>query len=168
MARGSTRQQGRVARNEAGGQTELDSQPEIVWDRYLRTPSGDRLRTIPIGRAIIDVANGQSIPALEAGKSYDFEVKNSTTIGRTKVKVDKDGYIELDLLEAITRGGGREAVNAVIDLANRMKLPIYLWAQPLNPKGGKKMKQEELVEWYRGFGFKPQAFPPQAMIREPN
>jgi len=157
-----------MARGHSRARTELDSQPEIVWDRYLRTPNGDRLRTIPIGRATIDVANGQSIPALEADKSYDFEVKNGTTIGRAKVKVDKDGYIELDLLEAVTRGGGREAVSAVIDLADRMKLPINLWAQPLNPQGGKKMKQEELVDWYRGFGFKQQAFPPQVMVREPN
>lgn len=157
-----------MARGVSKAQTELYSQPKIVWDRYLRTPGGDRERIIPIGRATIDVANGQSIPALEPEKSYDFEVKNGTTIGRAKVKIDKDGYIELDLLEAVTRGGGREAVSAVIDLADRMKLPINLWAQPLNALGGKKMKREELVDWYRGFGFKPQDFPPQAMVREPN
>jgi hypothetical protein len=131
-------------------------QPEPVWDGKLRDGQGLRYRLIPIGRATIDVANGQSIKPLEIGKTYDFQVKNGDAVGRAKVKFSSDGRIELDVLEAVSRGGGRVAIKAVIDLANRMRLPIYLWAQPINSAGGKMMKLSELTDWYKTFGFKPE------------
>jgi len=86
---------------------------------------------------------------------YDFQVEKDGAVGRAKMQFDTDGRVELEVLQAVTRGGGRVAIKAVIDLANEMRLPISLWAQPINSKGGKMMKQSELTDWYKTFGFKP-------------
>ena len=110
------------------------------------TPGG--LKTV-LGE-ILSLSKRMNLPVY-----HDFQVENGSAVGRAKLQFAPDGRVELEVLQSVTRGGGRVAIKAVIDLANEMRLPISLWAQPINSAGGKMMKQSELTDWYKTFGFKP-------------
>lgn len=58
-------------------------------------------------------------------------------------------------LRAMSRGGGRKAMEQVVSLADKHGVTLSLLAVPYaaTPGGGKKMSSKELQEWYRGFGF---------------
>lgn len=58
-------------------------------------------------------------------------------------------------LRAMTRGGGRAAMEQIVSLADKHGTTLSLLAVPYTatPGGGKKMSASELQNWYRGFGF---------------
>lgn len=63
--------------------------------------------------------------------------------------------VMLHSLRAVTKGGGRAAMDHITDLADRHGVAIGLHALPQAPGGteGYQMKTEKLQHWYGGFGF---------------
>lgn len=66
-------------------------------------------------------------------------------------------HATVEEVQAVTRGGGRAAMQHLIDRADRHGVSLSLYANPLKPQGeGKKLSTRELKGWYRSFGFRPQ------------
>lgn len=75
-------------------------------------------------------------------------------------------HFYVDEVQAVTRGGGRAAMQHIIDHADRHGVSLNLMANPLRPQGeGKKMTTAKLRSWYRGFGFRPKQG--DLMVRTP-
>jgi adenine/guanine phosphoribosyltransferase-like PRPP-binding protein len=78
----------------------------------------------------------------------------------------KSNHAYVEEVQSVTRGGGRAAMQHLIDRADRHGVSLSLYANPLKPQGeGKKMSTRELKSWYRGFGFRPQQG--DLMVRTP-
>lgn len=61
-------------------------------------------------------------------------------------------------LRAITRGGGRQALQEVLRAADKHGVTLTLSAEPLKPHSdhqGKQLSTSKLRSWYHGFGFNP-------------
>jgi hypothetical protein len=57
-------------------------------------------------------------------------------------------------VQAVTRGGGRAAMEHLTAKADQHGVPLSLAPTPIDPSGaGLKMKKLKLQAWYRGFGF---------------
>ena len=77
--------------------------------------------------------------------------------------------IHIEDLRSITRGGGREAMTQIADMADEYNVALTGWAIPLpsSPDGraGKKLTVDRLKKWYAEFGFKQ--LPDGTMRRDP-
>jgi len=78
-------------------------------------------------------------------------------------------HVSIDQVRALARGGGRAAMQVLVDRADRLGVTLSLNAVPMapTPGGGKKMKRAELIRWYKTFGFKPEEPGSDYMIRAP-
>lgn len=68
---------------------------------------------------------------------------------------EREGRIYLNELRAMSKGGGRKAMNILTERADNLGLTIDLFAQPR--RAGyylKPLTLRKLVAWYKGFGFK--------------
>ena len=78
--------------------------------------------------------------------------------------------VHIEMLRALTRGGGRAMLEYVTALADKNKITLDLFADPLDPgKGqGVKMSPNKLKAFYREFGFKSKpGYGGSAMVRRP-
>ena len=75
-------------------------------------------------------------------------------LGGVTMSVDA-GEIHISDLRSIQRGGGREAMTAVLEIADEHGMTVGLHAVPGESPAGKKMTKVKLRAWYEGFGFKP-------------
>lgn len=89
--------------------------------------------------------------------------------GGYKIREMPDGTIWLKEMRAITRGGGRVALQHLTEQADRDGKMLTLEAVPLDatPGGGIKMSAKRLREWYKQFGFVREGRGGDSMIRAP-
>jgi hypothetical protein len=60
----------------------------------------------------------------------------------------------LESLRAITRGGGKTTLDAVIEVADRNQVNLALFAQPYDAnRCTVRMTKKKLIAWYERFGF---------------
>jgi hypothetical protein len=66
-----------------------------------------------------------------------------------------EATVYLQNLYALRRGGGRRAMELIAPRASDLGITIIISPDPELPakSAGRKMTEEELREWYRGFGF---------------
>lgn len=89
---------------------------------------------------------------------YKRVVQRGDTAGTYEVRPDSSlwNHWHVNEVQAVTRGGGRLAMEHLTRLADRHGVSLQLFAEPLKPMGeGVKMKSGALKQWYRGFGFRP-------------
>lgn len=100
--------------------------------------------------------------------NYSRLVKQGDTVGKYELK-EVTGHTNLyhvGEVQAISRGGGRAAMEHLTRQADRHGVSLRLFAEPLRPAGeGVKMTRNKLRTWYRGFGFRPQRG--DLMVRAP-
>lgn len=85
-------------------------------------------------------------------------VQVGDTMGTYKVRNHPymANHATIEEVQAVTRGGGRAAMQHLIDHADRHGVALSLYANPLKPQGeGLKMPTRKLRSWYREFGFRP-------------
>lgn len=69
-------------------------------------------------------------------------------------------------VRAVTRGGGRAAMEHLTRMADRHQVSLQLVAEPLRPQGdGIKMTRAKLQSWYQSHGFRPRQG--DLMVRTP-
>jgi hypothetical protein len=61
--------------------------------------------------------------------------------------------IMIDDLASIEKGGGNYAMTILCNIADEIGVSFSVTAHPLESFAGKKMTLEELVNWYKSFGF---------------
>jgi hypothetical protein len=74
-----------------------------------------------------------------------------------------DNILKVDSLRAVETGGGRKAMEQLIEVADANGTELQLSPEPFAAEAGKEMTPTELGEWYRGFGFQEQ--PDGTMVR---
>lgn len=86
---------------------------------------------------------------------------------RVKLYRDGDESIHIEELLAVTRGGGRKAMEFLTEMADKHGVILDLYASPLPGVRGqhKQRTQKQLMEWYREFGFEGFLEPGEHRIR---
>lgn len=78
----------------------------------------------------------------------------------------KPGSFYLEELQALVPGGGRRAMQVILDRADRIGATLYLVPEPLIPmSAGHKLSERRLRSWYRGLGFSAVRGSQQEMVR---
>lgn len=92
----------------------------------------------------------------------------ATGVYRLKEDPMRINHYHVQDVRAVTRGGGRAAMEHLTRTADHHGVSLQLVAEPLNPGGGegKKLTRRELRNWYQGFGFRPKQG--DSMVRTPN
>lgn len=71
-------------------------------------------------------------------------------------KLPENNSYYVTSVQALTRGGGRLAMEHLIKHADTHGVALTVYPKPLAPSGeGVKMRPEKLKAWYRGLGFRP-------------
>jgi hypothetical protein len=74
-----------------------------------------------------------------------------------------DNVLKVDSLRAVETGGGRKAMEQLIEVADANGTELQLSPEPFAAEAGKEMTPTELTGWYSGFGFQEQ--PDGTMVR---
>lgn len=74
-----------------------------------------------------------------------------------------DNVVQVDSLRAVETGGGRKAMEQLVQVADSNGTELQLSPEPFAAPAGKEMSPTELTEWYKGFGFQEQ--PDGSMVR---
>jgi hypothetical protein len=74
-----------------------------------------------------------------------------------------DNILKVDSLRAVETGGGRKAMEQLIEVADANGTELQLSPEPFAAEAGKEMTPTELTGWYSGFGFQEQ--PDGTMVR---
>ena len=74
-----------------------------------------------------------------------------------------DNILKVDSLRAVETGGGRKAMEQLIEVADANGTELQLSPEPFAAEAGKEMTPTELSNWYAGFGFQEQ--PDGTMVR---
>jgi hypothetical protein len=79
-------------------------------------------------------------------------------------------YLHLEEVRAMMPGGGRKAMEILIERADDLCAIIAGTVKPLPaaPYGMKKMPQRKLMNWYKDFGFVPESRGSSEIIRRPD
>lgn len=79
-------------------------------------------------------------------------------------------YLHLEEVRAMSRGGGRAAMEILVDRADENCATIAGTVKPLPAAayGMKKMSQSKLMAWYKQFGFVPEKKGSPDIIRRPD
>lgn len=94
----------------------------------------------------------------------EFVTGTRENVGGVTIRDNPEGGWHLTDLRAITRGGGRVAMERVTALADKYGKEIDLFPVPLESPAGKKMSVAKLKQWYAQFGFVVQG---GTMVRAP-
>lgn len=74
-----------------------------------------------------------------------------------------DNVVQVDSLRAVEKGGGRKAMEQLVQTADANGTELQLSPEPFAAPAGKEMSPTELTDWYKGFGFQEQ--PDGSMVR---
>lgn len=82
---------------------------------------------------------------------------DATGVYRLREDPTRLNHFHVDDVRAVTRGGGRAAMEHLTRMADQKRVSLQLVAEPLNPGGGEgiKMSRRQLRGWYHEFGFRP-------------
>lgn len=107
--------------------------------------------------------------------NYRVRITNFRVTGEGKrdytasVKLYRDGDegVHIEELVAITRGGGRKAMEFLTELADKHGVVLDLYASPLPGVRDQHLKrtQKQLMAWYREFGFEGYLEPGEHRVR---
>lgn len=96
-------------------------------------------------------------------------IEGPSKIGTYRISEDKSlmNHYFVNEIQAVTRGGGRAALNHLTAAADRHGVSLSLVAEPITPQGeGVKMTRSKLRSWYQQHGFRPSKG--DLMTRTPN
>ena len=80
-------------------------------------------------------------------------IKSNGIIGGITVETDFDDVWSIVQLRAITRGGGRLALQQFLNFADNFNKTVECIAVPGRSPGGIEMSLDQLIRWYETFGF---------------
>ena len=97
--------------------------------------------------------------------SVNPENTNEVLVGGGGVQLTPvaDNVVQVDSLRAVETGGGRKAMEQLVQIADANGTELQLSPEPFAAPAGKEMSPTELTEWYKGFGFQEQ--PDGSMVR---
>ena len=109
---------------------------------------------------IRNLSNGRE--KYETFIEYFYSTYAPHPFSRSKIIIDNKAVVELSYWDdtilindifSTERGGGRYAMNIICSKADEYGVVLSLYAKPLDSIAGKKMKKDELRNWYKQFGF---------------
>lgn len=101
-----------------------------------------------------DFALGSPSPRRASARIITKEVDGELFTGSVIMRWSTADTLYLESLRAITRGGGRTTLEAVIEVADKNGINLALFAQPYDAnRCTVRMTKKKLIAWYERFGF---------------
>lgn len=168
MARGASRAASELASGfappEAGLKSfrskweELDSSPD---KKAILKALGEK--KLPVDMASMRVVKGKGPDGKEAiglikVSAEQFDPKDLEQI-KSSASKDAVDVLYIDKVQSVTRGGGRAALNSLIEEADKNGTILQLFAESFETKAtqtgeAKRREADELIKYYAQYGFK--------------
>jgi hypothetical protein len=101
-----------------------------------------------------DFALGSPSPRRESARIITKVVDEVEFTGSVIMRWSTADTLYLESLRAITRGGGKTTLEAVIEVADKNQVNLALFAQPYDAnRCTVRMTKKKLIAWYERFGF---------------